>query len=132
MTTVLKVLIMIHIYIYNAFSNSCIAFFVFAVFIYSMPGYTCSIKERMLYSSCKNPLIDTVEKNLGIEIAKKVLHVIYVYSIHCSIKYNIHHSVKFLEVSVILKVIRPFAIMVKFEFSPLILPFSWKLTMVMN
>lgn len=45
---------------------------VFAVFIYSMPGYTCSIKERMLYSSCKNPLIDTVEKNLGIEIAKKV------------------------------------------------------------
>ncbi|KAI7791761.1 twinfilin-1b [Triplophysa rosa] len=42
------------------------------VFIYSMPGYKCSIKERMLYSSCKNPLIDTVEKNLGIEIAKKL------------------------------------------------------------
>ncbi len=55
----------------------------------------------MLYSSCKNPLIDTVEKNLGIEIAKKVLHVIYVYSIQFSIKYNIHHSVKFLQVSVI-------------------------------
>uniref|UniRef100_A0A8C1W3Z7 Twinfilin-1 n=1 Tax=Cyprinus carpio TaxID=7962 RepID=A0A8C1W3Z7_CYPCA len=42
------------------------------VFIYSMPGYKCGIKERMLYSSCKNPLIDTVEKNLGIEIAKKL------------------------------------------------------------
>ncbi|KAK2892819.1 hypothetical protein Q8A67_012807 [Cirrhinus molitorella] len=42
------------------------------VFIYSMPGYKCSIKERMLYSSCKNPLIDTVEKKLGIEIAKKL------------------------------------------------------------
>ncbi|XP_022526993.2 twinfilin-1b [Astyanax mexicanus] len=42
------------------------------VFIYSMPGYKCSIRERMLYSSCKNPLIDTVEKNLRIEVAKKL------------------------------------------------------------
>ncbi|XP_062374560.1 twinfilin-1b [Sardina pilchardus] len=42
------------------------------VFIYSMPGYKCSIRERMLYSSCKNPLIETVEKNLRIEIAKKL------------------------------------------------------------
>ncbi|KAM6985524.1 twinfilin-1b [Aplochiton taeniatus] len=42
------------------------------VFIYSMPGYKCSIRERMLYSSCKNPLIDTVEKNLRIQIAKKM------------------------------------------------------------
>ncbi|CAG0889520.1 unnamed protein product [Cyprideis torosa] len=25
------------------------------IFIYSMPGYDCPIKERMLYSSCKNP-----------------------------------------------------------------------------
>lgn len=44
----------------------------FAVFIYSMPGYKCSVRERMLYSSCKNPLIDTVERNLNIEIEKKV------------------------------------------------------------
>ncbi|XP_028810395.1 twinfilin-1b [Denticeps clupeoides] len=42
------------------------------VFIYSMPGYKCSIRERMLYSSCKNPLIDTVENHLRIEIAKKL------------------------------------------------------------
>ncbi|KAM3858792.1 twinfilin-1-like [Diretmus argenteus] len=42
------------------------------VFIYSMPGYTCSIRERMLYSSCKNPLLDTVENNLHIQIAKKM------------------------------------------------------------
>uniref|UniRef100_A0A8K9XEF1 Twinfilin-1 n=1 Tax=Oncorhynchus mykiss TaxID=8022 RepID=A0A8K9XEF1_ONCMY len=42
------------------------------VFIYSMPGYKCSIRERMLYSSCKNPLIDTVESNLHIQIAKKL------------------------------------------------------------
>ncbi|XP_062849023.1 twinfilin-1a [Trichomycterus rosablanca] len=42
------------------------------VFIYSMPGYNCSIKERMLYSSCKNPLIDMVENKLNMEIEKKL------------------------------------------------------------
>uniref|UniRef100_A0A7N6BII2 Twinfilin-1 n=1 Tax=Anabas testudineus TaxID=64144 RepID=A0A7N6BII2_ANATE len=42
------------------------------VFIYSMPGYSCSIRERMLYSSCKNPLVDMVENKLQIEIAKKL------------------------------------------------------------
>ncbi|CAH0555406.1 unnamed protein product [Brassicogethes aeneus] len=41
------------------------------VFIYSMPGYNCPIKERMLYSSCKNPLTDSLAK-LGIEIVKKL------------------------------------------------------------
>ncbi|XP_066996558.2 twinfilin-1 isoform X2 [Anabrus simplex] len=43
------------------------------VFIYSMPGYTCSIKERMLYSSCKNPLLYTIESELGLFISKKVI-----------------------------------------------------------
>ncbi|XP_041072015.1 twinfilin-1-like [Carcharodon carcharias] len=42
------------------------------VFIYSMPGYTCSIRERMLYSSCKSPLIDMVEKQIALEITKKI------------------------------------------------------------
>ncbi|RXM27220.1 Twinfilin-1 [Acipenser ruthenus] len=42
------------------------------VFIYSMPGYTCSIRERMLYSSCKNPLIDMVENQLEMEVEKKL------------------------------------------------------------
>ncbi|KAM3870290.1 twinfilin-1a [Diretmus argenteus] len=42
------------------------------VFIYSMPGYSCGIRERMLYSSCKNPLVDMVENNLQIEIEKKL------------------------------------------------------------
>lgn len=42
------------------------------VFIYSMPGYNCSIKERMLYSSCKNPLVDMAENNLDMEIEKKL------------------------------------------------------------
>lgn len=37
-----------------------------------MPGYKCIIRERMLYSSCKNPLVDTVENNLRLHIAKKV------------------------------------------------------------
>ncbi|CAI5767106.1 twinfilin-2 isoform X4 [Podarcis lilfordi] len=42
------------------------------VFIYSMPGYKCSIKERMLYSSCKSRLLDSVEQNFCLEIAKKI------------------------------------------------------------
>ncbi|KAM7414929.1 hypothetical protein PAMA_019648 [Pampus argenteus] len=42
------------------------------VFIYSMPGYKCSIRDRMLYSSCKNPLVDMVENKLQIEIEKKL------------------------------------------------------------
>ncbi|XP_005993241.1 twinfilin-1 [Latimeria chalumnae] len=42
------------------------------VFIYSMPGYSCSIRERMLYSSCKSPLIDVLERELSMEIIKKI------------------------------------------------------------
>ncbi|XP_076111731.1 twinfilin-1-like isoform X2 [Mytilus galloprovincialis] len=41
------------------------------VFIYSMPGYKCSIKERMLYSSCKAPFIDNVQQ-LGLEVVKNI------------------------------------------------------------
>uniref|UniRef100_G5E797 Twinfilin actin binding protein 2 n=1 Tax=Loxodonta africana TaxID=9785 RepID=G5E797_LOXAF len=42
------------------------------VFIYSMPGYKCSIKERMLYSSCKSRLLDSVEQDFQLEISKKM------------------------------------------------------------
>jgi len=42
------------------------------VFIYSMPGYNCSIKERMLYSTCKAPLLDVAEQEIGVDIAKKI------------------------------------------------------------
>ena len=42
------------------------------VFIYSMPGYTCSIRERMLYSSCKSPLLEIVERQLQIDIIRKI------------------------------------------------------------
>ncbi|CAL7942282.1 unnamed protein product [Xylocopa violacea] len=41
------------------------------VFIYSMPGYSCSIKERMLYSSCKAPLLELIQ-SLGVTITKKM------------------------------------------------------------
>ncbi|XP_021371770.1 twinfilin-1-like isoform X2 [Mizuhopecten yessoensis] len=42
------------------------------VFIYSMPGYKCSIKERMLYSSCKSPLLAVLESHMQVEFAKKM------------------------------------------------------------
>ncbi|XP_071507263.1 twinfilin-1-like [Diadema antillarum] len=41
------------------------------VFIYTMPGYRCSVKERMLYSSCKAPFLHVMEQ-LGMEIATKI------------------------------------------------------------
>lgn len=44
---------------------------IFPAFIYTMPGYNCSIKDRMLYSSCKKAVTDVIE-SLGIEIHKKV------------------------------------------------------------
>ena len=42
-----------------------------SVFIYSLPGFKCSIKERMLYSSCKSPLVEQLEAK-GVTIEKKV------------------------------------------------------------
>ncbi|KAF5290005.1 hypothetical protein FQR65_LT11671 [Abscondita terminalis] len=41
------------------------------VFIYSIPGYNCSIKERMLYSSCQNPFCEIISE-LGLTIEKKI------------------------------------------------------------
>lgn len=41
------------------------------VFIYSMPGYTCSVRERMMYSSCKAQFLEKLQ-SMGINIAKKV------------------------------------------------------------
>jgi len=42
------------------------------VFIYSMPGYSVSIKERMLYSSCRNAVVELIEKLYQIFITKKI------------------------------------------------------------
>ena len=44
----------------------------YPVFIYSMPGYSVSIKERMLYSSCKNSVVEVLERVYSINIDKKV------------------------------------------------------------
>ncbi|CRK88175.1 CLUMA_CG001960, isoform A [Clunio marinus] len=41
------------------------------VFIYSVPGYNCSVKERMLYSSSKAPFLETLQ-GLGIDITKRL------------------------------------------------------------
>jgi len=42
------------------------------VFIYSMPGYSVSVKERMLYSSCKATLLGGCEDVLKMEVTKKL------------------------------------------------------------
>ncbi|XP_066946477.1 twinfilin-1 [Macrobrachium rosenbergii] len=47
-------------------------FFHSVLFIYSMPGYNCPIKERMLYSSSKSPVIDLLENSINLEITKKL------------------------------------------------------------
>jgi len=42
------------------------------VFIYSMPGYSIPIKERMMYSSCRNAVVDVIERQMNIKIDKKL------------------------------------------------------------
>lgn len=53
-------------------------YFIIAVFIYSCPGFKCSIKERTVYSSCKNTLSSAIENDIGIEVAKKVTSLVHV------------------------------------------------------
>ena len=57
------VVCLVHIVIIGLFS--------LPVFIYTMPGNSASIKEKMLYSSCKNGLVDSLQQK-GIQIDKKV------------------------------------------------------------
>lgn len=40
------------------------------LFIYSMPGFVCTVKERMLYSSCKSEMLSFLKAQAGLEIAK--------------------------------------------------------------
>ena len=40
------------------------------VFVYSMPGFSCTVKERMLYSSCKSELLQYLKNESGVEISK--------------------------------------------------------------
>lgn len=37
-----------------------------------MPGYSIPIKERMMYSSCRNAVVDVLEKSLAIKLDKKI------------------------------------------------------------
>lgn len=41
------------------------------VFVYSMPGFSCTVKERMLYSSCKSELLSYLKTNIGLDINKQ-------------------------------------------------------------
>lgn len=43
-----------------------------AVFVYSCPSYKMAVKDRMIYSTAKSPLLAQIEGEIGIVIAKKV------------------------------------------------------------
>ncbi len=49
----------------------------FLVFLYSVPGHGSKIKQRMLYASCKESVIDNIEKKFGINFDKKVKKVFH-------------------------------------------------------
>ncbi|CAF0782818.1 unnamed protein product [Didymodactylos carnosus] len=40
--------------------------------IYSVPGYNSAIKQRMVYASCKESVIDHIEKKFGVMFDKKI------------------------------------------------------------
>lgn len=59
-----------HIYRFkHEFNNEMIGSI---LFLYSVPGHGSKIKQRMVYASCKESFIDTIEKKFGISIEKKV------------------------------------------------------------
>ena len=37
-----------------------------------MPGYSVPIKERMMYSSCRNAVVEVIEMSLNIKLDKKI------------------------------------------------------------
>lgn len=53
------------------------------VFIYSMPGYSCPVKERMMYSSVKATFCETIQK-LGLDIVKRVSANLFLHFSGCS------------------------------------------------
>jgi len=42
------------------------------IFLYTCPGYNVPIKERMLYSSCKNNVVQIAEEDCGLPLDKKL------------------------------------------------------------
>lgn len=43
-----------------------------AVFVYSCPGFSLKVRERMLYASCKGPLLNCIEGELEIKVDRKL------------------------------------------------------------
>eukprot|EP00041_Stephanoeca_diplocostata_P006349 m.80815 g.80815 ORF g.80815 m.80815 type:complete len:355 (+) comp16317_c0_seq1:83-1147(+) len=43
-----------------------------AVFVYSCPSFKMKVKDRMLYSTAKAPLLAVIEQEIGIEVTKKL------------------------------------------------------------
>ena len=96
--------------------NVIFSYFLFpvSVFIYSMPGYSVSIKERMLYSSCKNSVVDVLERVYSIPVDKKVevdsgeeltvefLMVTYIFKSHIYV--HIYHYFTFRESCILSKI----------------------------
>lgn len=42
------------------------------LFLYSVPGYGSKIKQRMVYASCKESVIETIEKKFGIPVERRL------------------------------------------------------------
>jgi twinfilin len=42
------------------------------IFVYSCPAFELPVRDRMLYASCKSPLLDVIEKEMEIAIVKKM------------------------------------------------------------
>lgn len=42
------------------------------IFIYSVPMSGCTVKEKMLYSTCKSALISAIQDKVGLELNKKI------------------------------------------------------------
>eukprot|EP01135_Chromosphaera_perkinsii_P004712 Nk52_evm23s294 gene=Nk52_evmTU23s294 len=42
------------------------------IFIYSCPGYQCSVKERMMYASCKSKVLDFSEGEMGLKPVRRL------------------------------------------------------------
>jgi len=59
-------------------------FFCFLVFLYSVPGHGSKIKQRMVYASCKESVIDNIEKKFAINFDKKVKRYFLIIFIHIS------------------------------------------------
>ncbi len=53
-----------------------------------MPGYSCSVKERMLYSSCKAAVIGYCEHVEEMEIVKKVGASFVFFFVQCHLMFH--------------------------------------------